>query len=183
MAEEMGLPYEIKPETLGRLSDEFAAINPARALPAVDDGETAMSESVAILQYLAERYGPTPLAPRFGERGHTAYLQFLIFGEASLAAYLNPLVATQFRAPEDQKSNFTATVARDMFKRRLALVDRQLERGPHLAGDAFTAADISVVYALGLGAMLGLASDYSGRIGDYWARMKERPAYQAAAAK
>ena len=50
-------------------------------------------------------------------------------------------------------------------------------------GDAFTAADISVVYALGLGAMLGLASDYSERIGDYWARMKERPAFKAAAAK
>ena len=176
MAEEMGLPYEVKPETLGRLSDEFAAINPARALPAVDDGGMAMSESVAILQYLAERYGPTPLAPRFGEPGHTAYLEFLIFGEASL-------VATQFMAPEEQKSNYTATVARDMFRRRLALVDRQLGADPHLAGEAFTAADISVVYALGLGAMLGLASDYSERIGDYWARMKERPAFKAAAAK
>ena len=31
--------------------------------------------------------------------------------------------------------------------------------------------------------MLGLAGDYSERVGDYWARMKERPAYKAAAAK
>jgi glutathione S-transferase len=52
-----------------------------------------------------------------------------------------------------------------------------------LAGDAFTAADISVVYALNMGGALGLADDYPASIADYWARMKTRPAYQAAIAK
>ncbi len=56
-------------------------------------------------------------------------------------------------------------------------------RGPHLAGEAFTAADISVVYALNMGGALGLADDYPAPIADYWARVKTRPAYQAAIAK
>ena len=63
MAEEMGLDYELTPEAIGRSSPEFIAVNPARALPAIIDGDVAMSESVAIVQYLAARHGPTPLAP------------------------------------------------------------------------------------------------------------------------
>jgi glutathione S-transferase len=180
LAEEMGIPYALKQETLGRPSDEFTAANPARALPAIVDGELVMSESVAILQYLMEKHGPTPLAPRYGDPSYPAYMQFLIFGEASMAAFLTPLVPTKFRAPEDQKSNFTATAARDMFKGRLAVVDRQLERSEHMAGEAFTAADISVVYALGMGALLGLSGEYPERVGAYWNRVKARPACQVA---
>jgi glutathione S-transferase len=39
----------------------------------------------------------------------------------------------------------------EVFESRLGLVIRQLARSPHLAGDRFTAADISVTYALELG--------------------------------
>ena len=95
MAEEMGLDYELLPEAIGRSSPEFIAINPARGLPAIIDGEVSMSESVAIMQYLAARYGPTPLAPASDDPTYPAYLQYLIYGEASLSAFLNALVATR----------------------------------------------------------------------------------------
>lgn len=38
--------------------------------------------------------------------------------------------------------------ALDIFKSRLGLVRRQLARSPYVAGDRFTAADISITYAL-----------------------------------
>jgi glutathione S-transferase len=183
MAEEMGLDYQLSPERIGRSSPEFIAVNPARGLPAIIDGDVSMSESVAIMQYLAARYGPTPLAPGPGEPTYPAYLQYLIYGEASLAAFLNPLVGTRFLAPTDQKDNFTAGFCRTLFTRRAAALTERLSTSPHLAGEAFTAADISVVYALNMGASLGLAEDYPGPIADYWARVKTRPAYQTAIAK
>jgi glutathione S-transferase len=183
MAEEMGLDYELSPEVIGRSSREFIAVNPARGLPAIIDGDVVMSESVAIVQYLAARYGPTPLAPLPEDASYPAYLQYLIYGEASLSAFLNPLVGTRFLAPDDQKDNFTAGLCRTLFSRRVKALTERLSASPHLAGEPFTAADISVVYALNMGASLGLAEDYPGPVADYWARVKTRSAYQAAIAR
>jgi glutathione S-transferase len=182
LCEEMGLPYEVKRETFGQPSPEFLEANPLGALPGIRDGDVVMAESTAILQYLAERYGPTPLALKADHPRFADYLQFVTFGEASLAAYMNPVIATQFMAPEGQKENFTVEAAKGMFIRRLGAVEKTLEKGDYLAGD-FTAADISVGYALGLGENFGLAERYSPPIKDYFARVTARPAYQAAAAK
>jgi glutathione S-transferase len=109
-------------------------------------------------------------------------VQFLTFGEASMAAFLNPVLMTQFTAPDDQKQNFTVEAAKNLFRGRLKSLDAQLAKGDHMAG-VFTAADISVGYALGLGAMLGIDGDYSPKVADYYARVTARPAYQAAAAR
>jgi len=182
LCEEMGVPYEVKTEVFGQPSAEFLEANPLGAFPGIRDGDVLMGESTAILQYVAETYGPTPLAltkehPRFAD-----YLQFVTFGEASMAAYMNPVIATQFMAPEDQRQNVTVDLAKGMFIRRLGAVEKKLEKGDYLAGD-FTAADISVGYALGLGEGFGLAEQYSPPIKDYFARVTSRPAFKAAAAK
>ncbi|MFI4936584.1 MAG: glutathione S-transferase family protein [Caulobacterales bacterium] len=181
LAEEMGIPYEIRPEQFGQPSPAFLAANPLGALPGIVDGDVHMGESTAILLYLTERYGPTPLALKLGDPRYPDYLQFVIFGEASMAAFMNPVLATQFRAPDDQKQNFTVDMARGMFSGRLKALEAQLGKGDYLAGD-FTAADISVGYALGLGQSVGVAP-YPPVIVDYFSRLKARPAFQAAMAK
>ena len=183
MAEEMGLDYELLAETFGRPSPDFIAANPAGALPAIVDDGVVMSESVAIMQYLGARYGPTPLAPAAADATFPAYLQYLIYGEASLSAFLNPLIGTKFLAPDDQKANFTAGICRTIFGRRVGALAGRLGEHSYLAGEAFTAADISVSYALTLGETLGLDADYPAEIVNYWERMKARPAFRAAAAK
>ena len=66
-----------------------------------------------------------------------------------------------------------------MFESRLGLVTRQLVRSPYLAGETFTAADISVTYALELaqragGVTLGEAEQA------YVARASRREAYKRA---
>jgi glutathione S-transferase len=183
LAEEMGIPYELKVEDFGQPSAEFLAANPAGAFPAIRDGEVGMGESTAIMQYVMDAYGPTPLAKKHGDDRYADYLQFLTFGEASMGAFLNPAFMTQFMAPEDQKQNFTVEAAKNMFRSRLKSLDAQLEKGDYMAGDDFTAADISVGYGLGLGEALGLDADYSQKVKDYRARLQARPAFQAAVAK
>jgi glutathione S-transferase len=180
LAEEMGLDYELIGETFGRASPDLIAANPARALPAVVDGDVAMSESIAIMQYLTATYGPTPFALGPDDPGFPAYLQYLIYGEASLSAFLNPLIGTKLLAPEDQKDNFTANICRTVFRRRVAALTGRLTENSHLAGEAFTAADISVGYALALAERVDLADDYPKPVADYWARLKLRPAFQRA---
>ncbi len=182
LAEEMGLPYEIKAETLGKPSAEFLAANPSGKLPTILDDATAMSESTAIMHYLTQKYGPTPLALTPQDTRYADYVQFLIFGEASMAAPLNPVIRTLFSAPEDQKQNFTVDATKAIFRLRVKDVETQLGKGDHMAGE-FTAADISVGWSLGFGAVLGLDADYPPRVRAYFSRLQARPAFQAAMAK
>jgi glutathione S-transferase len=59
------------------------AANPSGKVPAIRDGEVAMGESTAIMLYLTQKHGPTPLALQPEHAQYADYLQFLVFGEAS----------------------------------------------------------------------------------------------------
>lgn len=153
LLEEMGLPYRLRDVDLraGVENDtEFLTINPAGFIPAIVDGDVTMVESIAIMEYLMARYGPTPLAPDARDPTFPAYQQFLHLGEAGLAASIYFVNVSRALAPEAERQNWGARKALEVFKSRLGLVTRQLARAHYMAGDAFTAADISVTYALEL---------------------------------
>jgi glutathione S-transferase len=98
----MGIPYEVVLEQFGAPSDAFKEANPLRSFPAIQDGDVTMTESIAILMYLMAKHGPTPLEVKADEPAFARYLQFMLFGEAGIAMYGNPLVATKYICPEDQ---------------------------------------------------------------------------------
>lgn len=184
LLEEMGLPYRVRQvDMLAPAKDPaWLAVNPGDFLPAIQDGDVTMVESVAILEYLMGRYGPTPLQPAPMDPAFAAYQQFLHLGEAGLATLMMVPLVSGFLAPEADRDNWGARWARDCVERRLLLVRRQLERAPYMAGERFTAADISVSYALRLGA------NHAGfALGDaeqaYLARTTEREAYKRALAR
>jgi glutathione S-transferase len=182
LLEEMGLAYRLRPVDLlsGVENDpEFLAVNPAGFIPAIQDGEVTMVESIAIMEYLMARYGPTPLAPDPHDPAFPAYQQFLHLGEAGLAASIYFVVGARNIAPEAERQNWSAGQAQRVFDSRLKLVTRQLARSPYLAGETFTAADISVAYALALakragGVVLGQAEHA------YLVRVRGREAYKRA---
>jgi glutathione S-transferase len=181
LLEEMGLPYHLRPvDLLSGVEDaEFLAVNPAGFIPVLRDGEVTMVESVAIMEYLIARYGPTKLAPGPSDPAFPAYQQFLHLGEAGLAASTYFVIGARNFAPEAERQNWSAGQALSVFESRLGLVTRQLARAPYLAGETFTAADISVTYAL------ELARRHGGYVpGEvercYVARIAERDASQRA---
>jgi glutathione S-transferase len=181
MLEEMGLPYEARlTDVFGDRSPEFEDANPARMLPLVEDGSERLVESTAILQYLGERHGPTPLVPRPAEVGYPQFLQFLHLGEASLGGLLTVPIVSHLVAPEEQKANWGAGFARDVVQRRFSLVSKALAENPYVAGPEFTAADISVTWPLGVARMLGM--QLTPELDAYLDRMQARPAYQRATA-
>jgi glutathione S-transferase len=179
LLEEMGLPYTLRRVDLlaGVENDaEFLAINPAGFIPAIRDGDVTMVESIAIMEYLMARHGPTPLAPAPTDASFPAYQQFLHLGEAGLAASIYFVNASRNLAPEAERTNWGARFALEVFQSRLGLVTSQLERSPYMAGDTFTAADISVTYALEL-AQRGGSVDLGEAEQAYMARMCKRDGY------
>ena len=182
LLEEMGLPYRLRSvDLLADVEDdaEFMAINPAGFIPAIQDGDAVMVESIAIMEYLMARYGPTPLAPAPHDPAFPAYQQFLHLGEAGLAASMYFVVVSRNLAPEAERDNWGARKALEVFESRRGLVTRQLALAPYLAGDSFTAADISVTYALEFAQRTGGAA-----LGEteraYVARTSQREAYKRA---
>lgn len=178
LLEEMGLPYEVR--QVDMLAEErdprFLALNPADYIPVLQDGPVTMVESIAIMEYLLARHGPTPLAPAPHDPGFPAYQQFLHLGEAGLATLMMPAIVSRFIAPPGERDNWAARWCLQSFRKRVTLVERRLAEAPYLAGDRFTAADISVTYAFMLG-QRHCDLTLSPTAGDYLARTTGRDAY------
>ena len=182
LLEEMGLAYRVRPVDLlaGVEKDpEFLAINPGGFIPAIQDGDVTMVESIAIMEYLLARHGPTPLAPQPHDAAFPGYQQFLHLGEAGLAVPINYVSSARNFAPEADRDNWSARDAMETFESRLRLVTRQLQRTPYLAGPSFTAADISVTYALML-ARRNAGVDLGEAEQAYMVRTTGREAYKRA---
>jgi len=184
MLEELGLPYRLKmwPFPPRVRTRDFLALNPLGTVPLFIDGEVRMTESAAICQYLAARSRPTPLDVDAGEPAFAAYLNGLHFGEATLT-FPQTLVLRYARFEPAERRN--AQVADDYsrwFLARLRAVDSLLAGGDFVCAGRFTAADVSVGYALMLGEHLGLDGRFPPAVLAYWGRLQARPAYRRALA-
>jgi len=87
LLEELGLEYEIKkyqrdPKTM-LAPPELRAVHPLGKSPVVQDGDTIVAESGAIIEYLVGRYGDGRLAPAPGSPERLRYTYFLHYAEGS----------------------------------------------------------------------------------------------------
>ena len=182
LCEEMGVPYETAEASFFKPSEAFKALNPLRTVPVMTDGDVSMIESVAMMIYIMNKYGPTNLDVKPNESGYAEYLQYLLFGEAGMAAYGNPLVATRYRAPDDQKQNWTVEYLKGAIGKRLEYTADRLAGRPYVAANRFTAADISVAYVVSVAKFAGIEDKVPAAMQAYFDTLAQRPAFQRAAA-
>jgi glutathione S-transferase len=181
--EELGLDYELMmlPFPPRIFKKEYLSINPLGTIPAFFDGDTFMTESSAIAQYLAERYGQGKLNIPVDDARYGAYLNWLHFGEATLT-FPQTLVLRYTRLePEQRRVPQVAEDYKKWFLGRLRAVESSLEKtSPWLLGDAFTAADISVAFALMLAENLKMAGEFGPQTRSYWERVQQREGFKRA---
>uniref|UniRef100_B0T3X3 Glutathione S-transferase domain n=1 Tax=Caulobacter sp. (strain K31) TaxID=366602 RepID=B0T3X3_CAUSK len=182
--EELGLPYALKLTAFPpRLREPgYLDVNPLGTTPALIDGETLMSESAAIGEYLARRHGPSDLTVASDEPGFGAYLNFLHMGEATLTFPQTIHLRYAVFEPEERRLPQAAADYVQWFLSRLKGAARLLDDTGYVAAGRFTMADISVAYALKLGEQLGFSDKYPEAFAAHLERMKARPAYQRALA-
>lgn len=179
--EELGLDYQLHllPFPPRVREPAYLEINPLGTIPALRDGETFMTESAAIVQYLVTRHGPSTLAVAVDDPDYGAWLNWLHFGEATLT--FPQTLVLRYRQFEPGRAEIVADDYAKWFLSRLRQVDRALADGAdYLCAGRFTAADISVGYALLLARQLKLDERFSPAIQAYWARLSSRPAFLAA---
>ncbi|MEP7242496.1 MAG: glutathione S-transferase N-terminal domain-containing protein [Gammaproteobacteria bacterium] len=146
MLEEIGLPYRVVPVNINKgdqFTPEFEALNPNQRMPVlVDDevvgGRLVVFESGAILQYLAEKTGkllPTDL------HGKYRVLQWVNWQMGGLGPIAGQ--AHHFFQYAPMKVEYAMHRFRGEATRLYKVMDKELGKHQHLAGDDYSIADIA----------------------------------------
>jgi len=159
---------------------EYLSVNPLGTVPAFFDGEVKMTESAAIAQYLVTHYGPSPLALAPHERAYGAWLNWLHYGEATLTFPQTLVLRYRHMEPEERRLPQAAEDYQRWFLARLRAIDAALTGTAYLCAARFTAADISVGYALMLAEYLELQAQFPPAVHAYWEKLKQREGYRRA---
>ncbi len=176
MLHELGEPFEIALIDLKageHKSPEFLKINPMGKIPVLKDGDVIITETPAILVYLADKYPNAGLAPAIDDPDRADYLRWLFF----YGSCFEPACVDMAMKRETPPSMAGWGKPEDV----LETLSAGLKRGPWLLGERFSAAD--VMFGSGIAYMLGFKIlPERPEFVDYVKRLKTRPAYQAAQA-
>lgn len=181
--EEMGLDYELVtlPFPPRVFAKDYKKINPLGTIPALIDGPAMLTESVAICQYIADRYGPTPLAVAIDEPEYGAYLNWMYRADATLTFPLTITFRYSALEPEERRLPQAAEDYRGWFLGRWNSVEERLQVREYLCADRFTMADICVGYALHFARTLGVEEAMTPAVTGWWERISARAAFRKAA--
>jgi glutathione S-transferase len=147
LCEEMGVAYRVVPLSYP-VPAEYRVRNPLGQVPFLEDGDVAITESSAMLLYIAQAYGPTSLLPPPDSAAYPRVLQMTVFGEATLGGAINGLLMDKFAVPEVEKAGALARMLRGRVEQALGFAAHVLGDGPFIAGEQFTVADISLSTSL-----------------------------------
>ena len=179
-AEEMGVSYEseMMPFPPRFLHKEYMDVNILGTIPYLIDGEVEMTESVAMCQYLVEKYGPTELKVNSDEADFHHYLNWLAHSDATLT--FPQTVVLRYTLQEIGVADKAAEGYRRWFVARLKLLEQTLGDREYLCSNRFTIADICVSYALFLAKSLGIEEAFKPNITRWTDMLFEREAFQKA---
>jgi glutathione S-transferase len=154
-------------------SPEFLKINPAGKLPALVDGDLVLTESVAIVLYLAEKYSERGLIPEgIGQRAE--FFRWLLFTTTELEQPLWRITRHTSIYPADKRLPADIALARGDFATMGRVLEEHMNGRQFLVGDSVTVADFVLAYTLDWAKMLKLL-DGLPRLDQYVEQMYARP--------
>jgi glutathione S-transferase len=145
-------------------------------IPYLTDGDVKMTESVAMAQYLVEKYGPTDLRVSPDEPDYPSYLNWLFHSDATLT--FPQTVVLRYKLQEPGVADAAVDGYSRWFVSRLKLLETTLEDREYLCSDRFTIADICVSYAITLADSLGIEQAFKPNIKRWTDMLFERAAYK-----
>lgn len=138
MLEEIGQPYELRVLDFAKGEHKTAAylaVNPMGKVPCLEHNGGIITETAAILTYLADAFPGAGLAPPIGDPKRGPYLRWMFFGPAAW----EPAIVDHAmkRSAGDSGSSPYGS-----YEAVITTLEKGLEQGPYLVGDTFTAADL-----------------------------------------
>jgi glutathione S-transferase len=174
MLQELGVDFEPISVNLFEgegLRPEFLKINPAAKIPVLVDGDLILTESAAIVLYLAEKYRrfmPTDT------RGRAEVNRWLLFTVTELEQPLWRIAKNRNLYPEEQRLAADIPLAGEDFRRMADVAEKHMQGRTFVVGDDVTVADFVLAYTLDWANEVKLL-DRCPQLVAYMERMYARP--------
>lgn len=176
MLEELGQDYEVI--AAAPRSDEARQFNPSGKVPALKDGEEVLTDSVAIMQYLADKHGALTAPAGTPDRARQDAMLFWVIDEFD--AILWAAAKHSFIFPKEARVPAIKDSLKAEFARSAKDLAERLD-GPFLMGDAITVPDLLAVHCLNwsIGAGFDPVDD---TLAEWASGIRKRDAFKAARA-
>lgn len=152
---------------------DFLRLNPAGKLPVLVDGDFVLTESAAIVMYLAEKYGGKGLMPADLKERAQAY-RWSLFAVTELEQPLWRMAKHTFLYPEEKRLPEDIALAKEEFLAMAAVLEQHMKGREFIVGDRISIADCVTAYVLDWGNENGLLDDFPN-LRAYLERMYARP--------
>lgn len=174
MLQELGVDFEpVSVDLFGGEASrpEFLKLNPAAKIPVLVDGDLVLTESAAIVLYLAEKYRRfLPTDPR----GRAEVNRWLLFTVTELEQPLWRIAKNRNLYPEEQRLAADIPLASQDFRRMAEVAEKHMQGRKFVVGDDVTVADFVLAYTLDWANEVKLL-DRSPQLVAYMERMYARP--------
>lgn len=171
---ELGVPFEAESVNLiagAHRQADFLKINPAGKIPALVDGELVLTESIAIVLYLAERCGkfiPSDLCER------AQLMRWLLFTTTELEQPLWRMARHSSLYPPDKRLPAEVALAREEFIAMARVIEEHMNGRTFVVGNTVTVGDFVLAHTLDW-AKTANALDGLPRLEAYMEQMYARP--------
>jgi glutathione S-transferase len=126
---------------------EFLKINPAGRVPVLVDDDFVLTESVAIVLYLAEKYSHRGLLPTDIKQRSQVY-RWLLFAATELEQPLWRISRHTALYPEHLRLPAEVSLARQDFTDMVAVLEKHMQESQFIVGDTATVADFVCSHTL-----------------------------------
>jgi glutathione S-transferase len=150
MLEEVGAPYEtvlLDFKKREHKTPEFLKINPMGKLPTIVHRGTAVTETAAILMYLADAFPKAGLAPGMDDPKRGTYLRWLMFAVGCLEP---AIIDRMLKRPSGDRPT---ALAYGTYEDTMNALEIALTPGPFILGEKFSTADLFICAQIGFGVM------------------------------
>jgi glutathione S-transferase len=148
--QEMGVEFEAVSVNMAEgehFRPEFLRLNPAAKLPVLVDGDQVLTESAAIVLYLAEKYPQAKLLPTSLTERAQAY-RWLLFTVTELEQPLWRMARHGFLYPQEKRSPQDIQLAREDFRPMIEVLDRHMQGRTFVVGNSVTVTDFVLAWTL-----------------------------------
>lgn len=176
MLEEVGAPYRIELVNFEKGEHKkpaFLSINPMGKLPALVHRGVAVTETAAIIAYLADAFPAAGMAPPTTAPERGAYYRWMFFGAGCVDSAMIDRMSSRPEHPRPAANGYGS------YEDTLNVLEKALTPGPYILGERFSAADVYIGSQIGFGIMTKTL-DPRPVFAGYLARVGERPAYKRA---
>ncbi|QDC10149.1 glutathione S-transferase family protein [Oceanicola sp. D3] len=177
---ELGVEFELVVHPFDKTlrSEDYLALNPAGRVPALEIEGEVWWESGAIIELLCERFAEAGLGRGPGQAERADWLIWLHFAE-TISQHLAALTQQHIMLyDDDMRSPVVMKLEAARLGKCFEALEARLQGRAYLLDSGFSAADVAVGQAVYMGRRFARLDAFPA-LSAWWARMEERPAFQA----